>query len=211
MQTDINASLLQLIEKGEGENLEFKFEINDSRKIAETLCAFANTSGGHVVIGVKDNGSISGIRSSEEFHMIEGASQMYCKPAIPFTSKLYVVNKKEVLLVYVEEANMKPVFCINHENKQVAYKRIDDSNVQADPVTVQMWRKLYDAKRPAVYTVNEERILHLLDENEMMYVSKISNKAKIPFHKTIDTLAQLIVWDLIEPIIIHGKYFYKLK
>ena len=51
--------------------LDFKFEISDSKKIARTLVAFANTDGGRLLIGVKDNGSISGIRSEEEKYMID--------------------------------------------------------------------------------------------------------------------------------------------
>jgi predicted HTH transcriptional regulator len=46
----------KLIAKGEHQQLDFKFEISDSRKIAKTLVAFANTNGGVLLIGVKDNG-----------------------------------------------------------------------------------------------------------------------------------------------------------
>ena len=44
----------------EGENLyqDFKYTINDSRKIAKSLSAFANTKGGRLLIGVKDNGPL---------------------------------------------------------------------------------------------------------------------------------------------------------
>lgn len=35
-----------LIEQGEHQQLDFKFEVSDSKKIARTLSAFANTDGG---------------------------------------------------------------------------------------------------------------------------------------------------------------------
>ncbi len=35
-----------LIAEGEHQRLDFKFEISDSKKIARTLAAFANTNGG---------------------------------------------------------------------------------------------------------------------------------------------------------------------
>lgn len=84
----------ELIAQGECQQLDFKFEVSDSKKIARTLSAFANTDGGRLLIGVKDNGSISGIRSEEEYYMIEAASEMYCRPP----SALYrhpVGNKRE--------------------------------------------------------------------------------------------------------------------
>ena len=57
-----------LIEQGEHQQLDFKFEVSDSKKIARTLSAFANTDGGRLLIGVKDNGAISGVRSEEEYY-----------------------------------------------------------------------------------------------------------------------------------------------
>ena len=81
-----------LIEQGEHQQLDFKFEVSDSKKIARTLSAFANTDGGRLLIGVKDNGAISGVRSEEEYYMIEAASKMYTHPEVPFTAKRWDVN-----------------------------------------------------------------------------------------------------------------------
>jgi len=49
--------LKDLISGGEGQQLDFKYCISDSRKIARTLSAFANSGGGKLLIGVRDNGS----------------------------------------------------------------------------------------------------------------------------------------------------------
>ena len=74
-----------LIAEGEHQRQDFKFEISDARKIAKTLSAFANTDGGRLLIGVKDNGKIAGVRSDEEQYMIEAAAQMYCQPEVNYT------------------------------------------------------------------------------------------------------------------------------
>ena len=78
--------------------------IDDSKKIARTLAAFANTEGGRLLIGVKDNGNISGVNVEEEFHMIEAAAEMYCKPAIEFETQIWKVEFKSVLEVNTGEA-----------------------------------------------------------------------------------------------------------
>ena len=49
---------------------DFKYQITDARKIARSISAFANNSGGHLLVGVKDNGSIVGVSSDEEIYMI---------------------------------------------------------------------------------------------------------------------------------------------
>ena len=68
--------LLEYIDEGEHVGQDFKYAISDSRKIARSISAFANNHGGRLLIGVKDNGAIAGVKSEEEFYMIEQAAQM---------------------------------------------------------------------------------------------------------------------------------------
>lgn len=54
------AELARLIEGGEGKSLEFKRGLPRDAKVARTLCAFANTRGGLLLIGVGDRGELVG-------------------------------------------------------------------------------------------------------------------------------------------------------
>ncbi|MDE7145999.1 MAG: putative DNA binding domain-containing protein, partial [Duncaniella sp.] len=72
--------IAKLIEEGEHEHQDFKFAISDARKIARSLSAFANNDGGRLLVGVKDNGVIAGVRNEEDIYVIENAAQMYCEP-----------------------------------------------------------------------------------------------------------------------------------
>ena len=83
---DSNEYIYGLIGEGEHTQQDFKFEISDARKIAKSLSAFSNTIGGRLLIGVKDNGRIAGIRSDEEIYMIEAAAQVYCEPQVEFAT-----------------------------------------------------------------------------------------------------------------------------
>lgn len=54
--------ILQIIDKGEGINIEFKkskYKLN--RDVFESVCAFLNRNGGHLLLGVDDDGTIIGI------------------------------------------------------------------------------------------------------------------------------------------------------
>ena len=66
----------QLVAQGEHVQQDFKFAITDARKIARSISAFANTEGGRLLVGVKDNGKIAGVRSEEEIYMIEAAENL---------------------------------------------------------------------------------------------------------------------------------------
>jgi hypothetical protein len=55
-------NLKKLLQQGEGLKVEFKtsrFKL--SKNVFETLCAFLNRKGGHLILGVKDDGTIEGV------------------------------------------------------------------------------------------------------------------------------------------------------
>ncbi|MBU1110631.1 putative DNA binding domain-containing protein [Patescibacteria group bacterium] len=56
------SEVIEIIKQGEGENIEFKISITDLGKV---VCAFANTSGGIVLVGVDDNGQITGVKGKK--------------------------------------------------------------------------------------------------------------------------------------------------
>jgi ATP-dependent DNA helicase RecG len=56
--------LLELIKTMEGYTLEFKKSLNSS--ISKVICAFANASGGKIILGVKDNSKIVGYKSTNK-------------------------------------------------------------------------------------------------------------------------------------------------
>ena len=97
MESSDQKYLRGLIAEGEHQRLDFKFEINDARKIARTLSAFSNTDGGRLLIGVKDNGRIRGVRSDEEYYMVESAATLYCNPEVRFKSRNISIEGKQVL------------------------------------------------------------------------------------------------------------------
>jgi len=120
-----------LILEGEHEHQDFKYQITDARKIARSIAAFANNSGGHLLIGVKDNGNIAGVRSDEEIYMIETAAQMYCSPEQHVTFKVFNVNGKSVVKADIAEADEKPVQAQDDNGVWHVYYRVADENVLA--------------------------------------------------------------------------------
>ena len=120
-----------LIQEGEHEHQDFKYQITDARKIARSIAAFANNSGGHLLIGVKDNGNIAGVRSEEEIYMIETAAQMYCRPEQKVTFKVFNINGKSVVKADIPEAEEKPVEAPDDNGVWHVYYRVADENVMA--------------------------------------------------------------------------------
>lgn len=126
--------IYQLIKQGEHQQQDFKFEISDARKIAKSLSAFSNTDGGRLLVGVKDNGKIAGVRSEEEIYMIEAAAKLYSKPEIHCNMHLYEIEGHQVLEVVIPKGESAPYYAKDENNHYKAYIRIKDENILATPV-----------------------------------------------------------------------------
>ena len=64
--------LLDLISQGEGVTIEFKECKNEiASEVYPTICSFSNRFGGHLFMGVNDNGEIIGVNPKIQINDIE--------------------------------------------------------------------------------------------------------------------------------------------
>ena len=170
----------KLIEQGEHQMLDFKFKISDSKKIARTLVAFANTDGGRILIGVKDNGSIFGIKSEEEKYMIQTAADLYCQPQVNFQAKEWNVNGKKILEILVPKSKYHKHRAPDHCNKYKVYIRVKDQNIVANSILLKIW-KYQNNKQNIKLTFTEPEIflLKYLNENDKITLAEFIDKTKI--------------------------------
>ena len=204
--------IYSLIAEGEHQTQDFKFEISDARKIARTLSAFANTDGGRLLIGVKDNGRIAGIRTDEEIYMIEAAAQVYCVPEITYSMQVFMVEGRSVLEVKVAENKKKPVYAKDESGKELAYIRVKDENILATTVHLRVWQQTGSPVGALVeYTQREQLLLNLLEQNEFITLNKYCKEGSIPRRSAENLMAKFIRFDLIEPVLVNHKFYFRLK
>ena len=202
----------QLVEEGEHEHQDFKFEISDARKIARSISAFANTGGGRLLVGVKDNGKIAGIRSEEEIYMIEAAAQMYCQPQVEVETQTYIVEGRTVLMVQIDEAEAKPVCAIDEENKPKAYIRIDDENILATPVHLKVWQHAKKERGSFLaFTEKEQRLLNILKEKECLTLNQCCKFCQTSRMTMCNLLADFIRFGLVTTLFEGHKFYFKLN
>lgn len=200
-----------LIAKGENQFLDFKFSIPDARKIARTLVAFANTNGGTILIGVKDNGTVAGVRSEEEIFMIEAAANLYCYPLVQYSINKWIVEGKTVLEIIVEKSK-RLCFVKDHFNKKNIYIRSHDKNILANRVYVEFQRKKDKIKGILFeYTEAERKILLYLSENKNVSFSKLKRISQLTHRKTEDTLINLLCLNVIEIQLTEKGALYNIK
>lgn len=201
-----------LIAEGEHQQQDFKFEISDARKIAKTLSAFANTDGGRLLIGVKDNGRIAGVRSEEEKYMIEAAAQLYCTPKVQYTIRTYIVEGRQVLLASIDESSQKPVYAKDESGKPLAYLRIQDENILTTPVHLRVWQQIKNPRGELIrYTENEQTLLELLEQDTRLSLGRYCRQTGISRRSAEHLLAKFIRYGIVEPVFENHKFYFRIK
>jgi len=208
----MNSYLYKLIEQGEHDQQDFKYCINDSKKIAKSLVAFANTRGGRLLIGVKDNGKIAGISSDEEYYMIEAAAKIYSKPAINFSTKQWQVEGKTVLEIGIEPGNDKPYFAKDENGKWLAYIRLGDENFLAHRIQIEAWEKEKSKNGIYVSYSDAERVLvEYLDQNATISFSKFMRLAQLNRKQASDILSDFLVIGILKTHTSHEGTTFSLN
>ena len=190
--------ITELIKQGEGQMLDFKYCISDPRKIARTLSAFSNTDGGKLLIGVRDNGSIAGVNSDEEYYMIDTAARLYCKPEIQIGINQHNINGKSVLEVTVAKGSTRPYKAKDDDGLWKAYFRQGDQNFLANNVMLQVWRRSGSVKGLLIRFEKEENILlDHLRKNGTITVAAFKKIASLNSKKAEHILSDFILCGII--------------
>jgi predicted HTH transcriptional regulator len=208
----MSAYIFDMIRQGEHDMLDFKHSITDAKKIAKSLVAFANTNGGKLLIGVKDNGTISGIRTEEEFYMIQSAAQLYCNPEIRFSTDTWHIDGKTVLEITIPKSLDKIFYAKDTNGIWKVYVRVEDKNFLANRILLKVWKQRRRKKGTYVrYTDTEQLLLEYLAENDAITFSAFRKMARISPYKAERILVNLIVLDLVDIVFTETGTLYTLK
>ena len=207
-----NHPILELISEGEHQQLDFKFEISDSKKIARTLSAFANTNGGTLLIGVKDNGNIAGVRSDEEYYMLEAASEMYCHPKVSFKAKEWNIDGKIVLEVEIKSSAEKPHKSPDKDDQYKTYIRIADENIVAPEILEMAWNKITALQgRHIQITSPVKKLLDYLENNDSISLNQFRKIARISYSTARNILSDLLAINAIGYLLVDKKIVYGIS
>lgn len=178
------------LKKGEGEQVEFKQTLNNEFKIAKTICSLANTNGGVLLIGVKDNKTITGVDPEEEKYFLLKAAEFHCRPPIPLKiEEVFVIDEKDdqkekvVLKVTIKKSSLKPHYAENKKGKWIPYMRQQDKTLLAGDKAVSTMGKNDENDISSAYTKNEKRLLSFLEENEKITLKTYSDLVNISLRR----------------------------
>lgn len=199
-----------LIKQGEHQQQDFKYKITDARKLAKSVSAFANTDGGRLLIGVRDDGEVAGVRSEEEIFMMHAAAYTYCRPQPSIRFDTYNYRGKTIVIATVPPSDKRPIFASDPEkNSRSAYIRINDENILASPVHLRLWREQHSA-HPIVTTFAEEHslVLETLQNNPPLTLNQLVRRTRMKRQQVIALLARFIRYDLAQWKYENQQFFF---
>ena len=128
---------LEDIKCGESKNIEFKVQLpDDSKKYMKTIVAYANTSGGKIIIGVDDaTRSIVGVEPSSVFQIMDkiaNAISDMCVPQIIPDVTFQTIQGKCIVQIEIYPGQNRPYYIRSMGKEKGTYIRVAGTSRPVD-------------------------------------------------------------------------------
>lgn len=201
--------LIQRIAQGEGQQLDFKKTISSAQRIAATLAAFANTSGGTLLIGVRDNGSICGCNPEEEVYMVDSAARVFCRPQVPYEYSEWDYKDMTVLEIMIPPGADKPYQAKTEDGHWRSYIRVQDKSLLASPIVhAVMLRQARGRGTLIQYTPTEQAVLQHMQMYGKSDFDQLCQVAQLSKKRTSVLLVNLISAGLVRVVTLEKSEFF---
>jgi len=125
----LRSELLEIIANGENSGVEFKRDDLRPEQLAKEIVALANFQGGKLLLGVEDDGSISGIQRDDlETWVMDTVFGRYVHPMIlPFYEEVEFDVGKRVAVVSFTQGTAKP-YVLRKDDREEIYVRVGSTS-----------------------------------------------------------------------------------
>lgn len=125
----LKPELLEIIANGENSGVEFKRDDVRPEQLAKEIVALANFQGGRLLLGVEDDGRITGIqRDGLETWVMDTVFGRYVHPLIlPFYEEIELDDGKRIAVVSLTQGTAKP-YVLRNNNREEIYIRVGSTS-----------------------------------------------------------------------------------
>lgn len=122
----LKTELLEIIANGENSGVEFKRDDIRPEQLAKEIVALANLQGGRILLGVEDNGQITGLQRPAPQEWVLNVFRDKVHPQIiPFYEEITVEENLRVGVITLSMGISKP-YVMRHNNREDVYVRMGD-------------------------------------------------------------------------------------
>jgi len=198
----------------ESVNLEFKSELPKNDQIIKTIIAFCNQHGGKLVLGVADDGNITGLDESKAVELMEYLEHsIHTASAPPIIPKISLqrIGDKIVLIIEVSEGMSKPYYRQSEGLARGTYLRIGKNTVRAnsDMIEELRWQSRGIAyENLPVYQAAEadldlKKLKNFFENNRLHHKTKVTRELLISYKLLIEEHSKL--FPTVAGILLFGK------
>lgn len=193
--------LKHLVRAGEGLHLEFKRRASSPDQIVREMIAFANTAGGIVLVGVNDDGELSGVKYPEEESLvIRKALKKHCRPYLPYNEIVIPLSGKKFVIQYeVPLSRKRPHFYLVSKKQSVTYIRIRDMSMKASREMSEIVRRGKLLKNVEfTYGVHESALMKFLEKKEKVTLPEFMVLTGLSYNDAAEKLITLVLADVLK-------------
>ncbi len=119
------SELLELIANGENSGVEFKRDDVRPEQLAREFVALANFQGGRILLGIEDDGTITGMQRNDlERWVMDTVFGRTVHPMIlPFYEEIQVDDQHRVAVISITQGTAKPYVVRHHGREDIYYTR----------------------------------------------------------------------------------------
>jgi predicted HTH transcriptional regulator len=184
----------ELLEAGEGLHVEFKRMVTTPTRFAHEMIAFANTSGGTILIGVDDDGAVVGVDSEKtEMGLVAEASE-FCDPPVVYSASIFSIGTTDVVCIEIPESACKPHFHTeSDEHGRKCYIRVGENSIQAsrEMIKVLQYRSSQKPVRLIVGEAERRLLLHF-EKQDRITVGEFADLTNISTRRASRLLIRLV-------------------
>jgi len=138
--------ITKLLAAAEGKTIEFKRDISSLKQILKTIVAFANTSGGTILVGRGDNDEIIGLPDAlQAGESLASSISDSVSPLLPPEIEIVTVEGKSLLLIRVFHWH-GPFFLNSEGSENGVYIRLGSTNRKVGPEILAELRRVSQNK-----------------------------------------------------------------
>jgi predicted HTH transcriptional regulator len=209
--------LREIIAGGESSTVEFKRKFTSAEKFAKEIIAFANTSGGYLIIGVDDDGSIIGVESEKEQVELVGIAQHSITPDLDIDVEIVEIEYRDVVVVHVPNSEQKPHRLVSDDpnerpHQRKAYIRQGESSVAASKEMTRILAGQSPSAPPMTLSIGdrERRLFTYLERYGKASVNDFAKLVNISKRRASQILVKLVRAGVLHINTDNGHDFYTL-
>jgi ATP-dependent DNA helicase RecG len=173
--------LLELIANGESSGVEFKRDDVRSEQLAKEIVALANFQGGVILLGVEDDGTITGIRRENlEEWVMDTVFGRYVHPMIlPFFETVQIDADRRVAVISLTQGTAKP-YVVRQQDREEVYVRVGSTSRKASREQQARLFALGGMLHPEMLPVSGSDFADLDLERLHDYLGQVLNDPDVP-------------------------------